>query len=82
MRTITQRQLRNESAEVMDAVEHGETVLVTRNGRPVAELRPVRLRRFVPTTELVEEFRGLPRVSLRSLRGEADALFGEDRVDA
>jgi prevent-host-death family protein len=51
--TITQRELRNASAAVMDAVEAGETILVTRNGTPVAELRPARRRRSVPTAELI-----------------------------
>jgi prevent-host-death family protein len=41
-RTIPQRQLRNENAKVMDAVSAGETFIVTRNGEPVAELRPIR----------------------------------------
>ena len=41
-RTIAQRELRNENAKVIDAVAAGETFVVTRNGEPVAELRPVR----------------------------------------
>jgi prevent-host-death family protein len=28
-------------SEVLDRVEHGETVRITRGGRPVAEIRPV-----------------------------------------
>jgi prevent-host-death family protein len=38
---ISQRQLRNDSGAVLRAVEAGETFVVTSNGRPVAELRPV-----------------------------------------
>jgi len=38
---ISQRQLRNESGAVLRAVEAGETFVVTSNGRPVAELRPI-----------------------------------------
>lgn len=41
MATIAQRQLRNDNAEVMRRVEAGETFIVTRNGVPVAELRPL-----------------------------------------
>ncbi|WP_413248705.1 type II toxin-antitoxin system Phd/YefM family antitoxin [Sinomonas flava] len=40
MRTITQRQLRNDNAEVIREVEAGETFLVTKNGASVAVLRP------------------------------------------
>ena len=81
-KTISQRELRNDSAAVMDAVERGETVVVTRNGTPIAELRPLQRRRFVPTAELMKAFRGLPRMSLTQLRSEADALLGEqDTID-
>ncbi|MDE0026028.1 MAG: hypothetical protein OXP69_16565 [Spirochaetaceae bacterium] len=51
MRTITQRQLRNESAAVLAVlrdVQAGQSLFITRNGTPVAELRPVAQRRFVP----------------------------------
>jgi prevent-host-death family protein len=80
-RTITQRELRNESAAVMDAVENGETILVTRNGYPMAELRPVRRRRFAATAELLRDFRGLPAMDHDAMRAEADQLFGDDRID-
>lgn len=41
VRFISQRELRNQNAKVMDAVAGGETFIVTRNGEPVAELRPI-----------------------------------------
>lgn len=44
-RTIPQRELRNDNAKVIDAVAAGETFVVTRNGEPVAEIRPVTYRR-------------------------------------
>jgi prevent-host-death family protein len=37
IKVITQREFRNNSAAVMDAVEAGETYHVTRNGVEVAE---------------------------------------------
>lgn len=80
-RTISQRELRNDSAAVMDAVEKGEALIVTRNGNPVAELRPLKRRTFVPTAEVVLAFRDLPRVNSAAMQAEADALFGEERVD-
>ncbi|EQD57566.1 prevent-host-death family protein, partial [mine drainage metagenome] len=46
-RTITQRELRNESAAVLREVQAGQTIIVTRNGVPVAELRQIQPRRFV-----------------------------------
>jgi prevent-host-death family protein len=78
-RTITQRELRNESAAVMDAVESGETITITRNGVPVAELSPVRpRRRGVRTDELKRVFAGQPRVDYAAMRADIDEFFGDD----
>ena len=52
MRVVTQRELRNQSGEIMRALDRGESFLVTRNGVPVGELVPVRKRRFVAAEEL------------------------------
>lgn len=41
MKTISQRQLRNDNAEVIRGVEEGDTYVVTRRGVPVAQLGPV-----------------------------------------
>ena len=53
-RSIPQRELRNENAKVIDAVAAGETFVVTRNGEPVAELRPIQAVRktFISRREL------------------------------
>lgn len=80
MKTITQREFRNNSATVMDAVEAGETYHITRNGIEVAELRPVTRRRRLTAEELVERHRKLPRVDYRLMRLEADEFFGDERV--
>ena len=81
MKVITQREFRNNSAAVMDAVETGETFHVTRNGVEIAELRPLTRRRRLTTVELVDRHRALPHVDHDRLRAEADEFFGtEDRV--
>ncbi|WP_330273560.1 type II toxin-antitoxin system prevent-host-death family antitoxin [Lentzea sp. NBC_00516] len=81
MKVISQREFRNHSAAVMDAVEAGETYHVTRNGVEVAELRPLPRRRKLTAEELVERHRTLPRVDHAGMRHEADEFFGdEDRV--
>jgi prevent-host-death family protein len=41
VRTISQRELRNDNAEVMRQVERGEMFTVTRRGVPVARLVPI-----------------------------------------
>ena len=81
MKVITQREFRNNSAAVMDAVEAGETYYVTRNGVEVAELRPIPRRRRPTAEELVERHRKLPRVDYGQMRQEAVDFFGtEDRL--
>lgn len=80
MKIITQREFRNHSAAVMDAVEAGETYHITRNGTEVAELRPLGRRRRLSAAELVERHRRLPRVDAAAMREEADEYFGADRL--
>jgi prevent-host-death family protein len=81
MKVISQREFRNNSASVMDAVEAGETYHITRNGLEIAELRPLSRRRHLTAEELVERHRRLPRVDHTRMRQEADEIFGtEDRI--
>ncbi|WP_448073616.1 type II toxin-antitoxin system Phd/YefM family antitoxin [Georgenia yuyongxinii] len=60
MDTIPQRQLRNQVSDVLRRVEAGETLTVTVAGRPVAELRPVRRRRWVSGPALAAVWHGPP----------------------
>ena len=81
MKVISQRDFRNNSAAIMDAVETGETFRITRNGVEVAEVRPVDHRRQLTAEELVERHRRLPHIDYARMRGEADEFFGtEDRI--
>lgn len=41
MSSISQRDLRNDNAQIMDGVEQGETYTVTRRGVPIARLVPI-----------------------------------------
>jgi prevent-host-death family protein len=59
---VPQRQLRNNTAELLRRVEAGERLRITVHGHPVAELVPVeRAEPFVPFSEVVRELRGLMR---------------------
>jgi prevent-host-death family protein len=71
---IAQRQLRNENAKVIDAVAAGETLVVTRNGEPVAELRPLRAgrRTFIPREEVAALATGGARIDHRKFRADLD----------
>ncbi len=44
METITHREMRNHSADVLRRVEAGESLIVTNNGRPVAVVSPIERR--------------------------------------
>lgn len=74
-RTITQRELRNESAAVLREVQAGRTLIVTRNGVPVAELRPIQPRRFVPRATIAEAAARAPRIDVRRFRADVDGVI-------
>jgi antitoxin (DNA-binding transcriptional repressor) of toxin-antitoxin stability system len=76
-RRITQRELRNESGEIMRALDRGETFLVTRNGVPVGELSPLRQRQFVPAEGAIAIFAGAPAIDAERFRGDIDALLDQ-----
>jgi len=76
-RTITQRELRNDSAAVLREVEGGQTLVVTRNGTPVAELRPLGTRRFVPRATIANAGALAPRVDAARFRADVDAIIDQ-----
>ena len=76
-RTITQRELRNDSGAILREVQAGQTITVTRNGVPVAELRAVPQRRFVLRAVIAEAARRAPRVDFDRLRAEMDAVVDQ-----
>ena len=78
-KTIAQRELRNDNARVIDAVASGETFVVTRNGVPVAELRPLRRsgRSFVPKADLMALAASGPHVDLEPFRSDLDRIVDQ-----
>ena len=74
---ITQRELRNDSGEIMRRLDEGETFVVTRNGTPVGELTPMRRHRFVSAEAALALFRGAPGVDLAKLRADLDAVASQ-----
>jgi prevent-host-death family protein len=77
-REITQRELRNQSGQIMRELDEGETFIVTRNGVPVGELVPLRRHRFVPAETAVALFRTAPRVDYARFRADLDAVASQD----
>jgi len=76
MGEATIRDLRNHGGEVIDRVRGGERIVITRDGEPVAELRPLPRRRLTAEA-LVEEFRHLPPMDPKRLRADIDAIVDQ-----
>ncbi len=76
---ITQRDLRNKSKEIMDAVENGQAFTVTRDGHQIGELIPLRRRRrFVPRQEFAAMSRSAPGIDIETFRADQQAAFDHD----
>lgn len=78
-KTIAQRELRNDNAKVIDAVAAGETFVVTRNGEPVAELRPLRpgRRTFVRREEIAAMAVSGVRIDRHRFRADLDRAIDQ-----
>jgi prevent-host-death family protein len=70
---ISIRDLRNHGGDVIDRVEAGERLTVTRDGRAVAELRPLPAR-AVRTSTLLKRWSRVPSIDARRLRKDLDRL--------
>jgi prevent-host-death family protein len=70
---IGQRDLRMRSREIMDAVEHGQTFTVTRDGREIGQLVPKPQRkRFLSRDEFVQAFGGAPAIDADRFRADLE----------
>jgi prevent-host-death family protein len=79
---ITQRDLRNRSREIMDAVERGQAFTVTRDGHQIGELIPLRRRRrFVTREEFANMSRGAPTMDIEAFRADQDAALDHRMID-
>lgn len=77
MESVTVRELRNHGGRVLERVTAGETLLVTKDGVPVAELAPLR-KEFVAADELLARWRRLPALDADRLRDDLDAVLAPD----
>lgn len=76
-RYVTQREFRNQSAEILRDVQSGETLIVTRNGTPVAELRPIQPKRFVSRSALIAARGKAPHIDYARFRADLDAVVDQ-----
>jgi prevent-host-death family protein len=71
---VSIRDLRNKGGEIVDRAARGESITITKNGEPVAELRPLP-RRGVPADVLIERWKHLPPIDYQQLRADLDAII-------
>ncbi|MEY2517518.1 MAG: hypothetical protein QOJ89_4876 [bacterium] len=62
----------------MRALDRGEAFIVTRNGVPVGELRPIRPRRFVGADAAIAAFGNAPAIDSVRFREDVDAVLDQD----
>jgi prevent-host-death family protein len=74
MAEVTVRDLRNHGGEILNRVAAGEALTVTRDGQPIAELRPLP-RRPLPAGLLLQRWRQLPAVDPVPLRADIDSVL-------
>jgi prevent-host-death family protein len=74
MGEVAVRDLRNRGGEILNRVAAGEALIVTRDGEPIAELRPLP-RRPLPASLLLQRWRRLPLVDPAQLRADIDSLL-------
>lgn len=74
MTEVSVRDLRNHGGDVLDSVMRGESVTVTRQGKPVAELRPIASAGTLATT-ILERWHAIPVLDLAALRADLDEVL-------
>jgi len=62
----------------MRELDRGEDFIVTRNGVPVGELRPIGRRRFVSRETIAKAFAGAPYIDPEKFREDVDAILNQD----
>jgi antitoxin (DNA-binding transcriptional repressor) of toxin-antitoxin stability system len=62
----------------MRELDRGEEFIVTRNGVPVGELRPLGSRYFVSTAALRKAFAGAAKIDYRRFREDVDSFVDQD----
>ncbi len=70
--SISQRELRNSSGDIMRRLDAGESFVVTRAGQPVGQLSPLRRERFVKAEAVAAVFERAPRIDGERFRADLD----------
>ncbi|MEJ2866441.1 type II toxin-antitoxin system prevent-host-death family antitoxin [Actinomycetospora sp. OC33-EN08] len=74
MDEVSMRDLRNAGGDVLARVENGESLTVTRDGRPVGQLVPVPRPRLTREA-LLSRWRGVPLIDADAFRADLDDVI-------
>ena len=79
MREVQASEAKTHLARLLDEVEHGETIVITRHGRPIARLIPEANRRRAEIRQAIEEIKALRRARPSLAPKEIKELINEGR---
>jgi len=74
MNEVSVRDLRNYGGQILNRVEGGESMTITRDGSPVALLTPLPQPRL-SAAALLESWKNIPRIDAESLRRDLDQVL-------
>lgn len=81
MRSVSIRELRNHTADVIASVEAGERVVLTSNGRPIADVVPhVERARWLPGELVLQALAGGAAAD-PAVRADLDSVLGATTDD-
>jgi prevent-host-death family protein len=77
MDEVSVRELRNYGGQILDRVEGGESMTITRDGKPVARLIPLPTPRLT-STALLQRWRNVPAIDGDALRDDISQVLDLD----
>jgi antitoxin (DNA-binding transcriptional repressor) of toxin-antitoxin stability system len=78
---VSVRQFVNDSGSVTRGLREGKRYVLTINGEPLAEVKPIRRRRFVPTAEAQAVFATAPALDWDEVRADLDTVIDDELRD-
>jgi antitoxin (DNA-binding transcriptional repressor) of toxin-antitoxin stability system len=78
---VSVRQFVNDSGAVTRGLREGRRYVLTINGEPLAEVTPIRRKRFVPTSEVQAMFATAPVLDYDELRRDLDSMIDDELSD-
>ncbi|MFI6505781.1 hypothetical protein [Nonomuraea typhae] len=78
---VSVRQFVNDSGSVTRGLREGKQYILTINGEPLAEVKPIKRRRFVPTEEAQAVFATAPAIDWSEVRADLDTMIDDELRD-